>query len=187
MRLKLRQLAARHQVINDAVIIPLAPPTGTPMVLSGLASTSHVDLDFCKFAPGAFGLMPARLPRLLWKHDEAIIAGEIDYLGHDRNGSLAIIATVSHELARRAGAWSIGGRIIDYKICNADSGNFFAHITRAEIDHVALTDCPANPHALVTARYRPSAIGQLYALAAAKAAALARFTAILRHQQGAAP
>jgi hypothetical protein len=49
-------------------------------------------------------------------------------------------ARVDHHLAKRAPAFSVGGRIIDYKI---DEDSATATITRAEITEISLTDRPA--------------------------------------------
>jgi hypothetical protein len=81
--------------------------------------------------------------------------------------TLRISAEVTHELARRANAFSVGARVLEYEIRDADSANFHGLITQAEITEISLTDVPANPQAIVRNRSRvaPFAayVGKLHA------------------------
>lgn len=159
MRLELARLASLHGVAHRPHIIALSPPTAGPMTLTGLASTIDVDLTRQKFRGWAFTnpcLLMSGFPRppLLYKHDPEQVAGVITHLDFDDRGQLRIDADVTHELARRCNAFSVCASILQYEICIADSADYFALITKAQIDEISLTDRPANPNALVRSRYR---------------------------------
>ena len=131
--------------------------------LSRSASTSDVDLERVAFRRYAF-CNPCLLiknyarPPLLYKHDEAQVAGEIDSLTYDELGNLKIRATVTHEQAKRCGAFSIRAKISAYRLCETETRNFHAVVTDAEIVEVSLTDTPANPFALVQHRHRAAPV-----------------------------
>jgi hypothetical protein len=152
MRWQLRQLQHRHRLQPQPCIIALTAPTDRPMILNGYASTTDIDLDRCRFRGWAFTWLPwAKPPPLLFKHKEP--AGTVDALDYDQRGNLKIRATVTHPVARRCGAFSVGAKVIDYEIREADGPNFHAVITRAEVTEVSLTDVPSNPNALVLNRH----------------------------------
>jgi hypothetical protein len=115
-----------------------------------------------RFRAFAFPLPPdVRSIPLLYKHRAEVVAGTVDHLEYSHDGSLFIRATVTHELARRCQAFSVGASILDYEIVNPDSTDFYGLIKAARIDEVSCTDVPANPHALVTRRMDASARARL--------------------------
>jgi phage head maturation protease len=124
-----------------------------------LASTTNLDLSRQKFRAYAFNnpcllIRDYAVPKLLFKHDESQIAGVINSLSYDNRGNLRIRAEVTHPLAARCNAFSIGARILEYEIVDGDNENFHALISNAEVTEVSLTDRPANPHAVVQSRSR---------------------------------
>jgi hypothetical protein len=159
MRLALARLAVRHGVAPRPHIIPLADPIDGPLDIAGYASTADVDLDRVAFRRYAF-CNPALLlptyarPPLLNKHNEAQVAGTIDSLSYDEHGNVKVRCTVTHKQAKRCGAFSIRAKILAYELRETDSNNFHAVVTDAEIVEISLTDCPANPRALVQHRHR---------------------------------
>lgn len=158
MRVQLAKLASRHKIAPRPTIIPLTAPVDHALTMDGLASTTDIDLERTKFRAYAFCnpclLFKGReLPPLLYKHDESQPAGKIESLTYDAEGNLKIRAHVTHELAKRCGAFSIRAYIGGYELRNADSANFHALVTNAEIAEISLTDTPANPHAVVRRRY----------------------------------
>ena len=151
---ELAQLAAKHGVQLEAFRpLPLSPPTGGAQTLTGFAATSHLDADRTKFLPFAFGLVNASRVRLLFKHDARVPAGTVEELRYDERGNLRIRCRVDHVEGRRLGAFSIGGRILSYKIHNADRPDFYAEVDAATLEGVSVTDIPANRSALVTSRF----------------------------------
>ena len=156
MQYRLGRLADRHGV---APALPsqlaLAPPSDRPVIVTGIAAhVGSIDGDRMMFR--AFSLAPPLrrpLPPLLYRHDPSQIAGRIEELTRDADGNLRIRATVDHEQGKRAPAFSVAATIHAYEICNADSPNFYALITSAEIVEISLTPSPANSNALVLHRY----------------------------------
>ena len=74
-----------------------------------------------KFRAYAFGwplLFRGGFPKLLYKHEET---RRIDKLEYDNQGQLRVRATVTHEQARRCGAFSIGAKVLTYELRNTDS------------------------------------------------------------------
>ena len=59
--------------------------------------------------------------------------GVITSLKYDAKGQPRISCETSHPDGARAGAFSIGGKIFNYEIKNADTKDFFAEVTAAEI------------------------------------------------------
>ena len=173
MRLRLARLMREHQVSNSPASIPLSPPADGPMILDGYASTCDLDLERVKMRGWAF-VWPLRCERvpLLWKHDLSDVAGTVDELSYDDSGQLKIRATVTHRVARRAGAFSVGARVISYEMRDTDGPNFYATIKSAELLEVSLTDAPANPMAVVWHRYPPSAASAFYPLIAGRVSRL---------------
>jgi hypothetical protein len=121
------------------------------MVLKGFASTGDLDFDRCRFAPHAFGLVRKSKTRLLYAHDA--IAGEVLELGYDCHGNLVIAARADHPAARRCNGFSVGGRIREYKLVDADKASFHAVITDCELAEVSLVENPSNRFALVRSRF----------------------------------
>jgi hypothetical protein len=188
MRLKLRHLMQRHRVQSNPVKIPLSDPTDHPMHLEGYCSTDSVDGDRCAFRKYAFGFPLRRQYRnvpLLFKHDPNQVAETIDDLEYDDFGDLCVWTTVTHPMAKRMGAFSIGAVVLDYEIVNADSPNFHALTTQAELTEVSLTDTPSNPFAIVHDRNRVSPAVQTYELLTAKMKLLQKMTALI--QKGVRP
>lgn len=134
------------------------PRLDHPQVLEGYASTCCLDLDRVQMRRFAFGYpLPKDLPPLLFKHDVDQPAGRVQSLEYDDEGNLRIRAVVDHPLARRMGAFSIGAKVLDYEMRDADGENFYALISSAELVEISCTDSPANPRALVKHRYPASA------------------------------
>lgn len=183
MRVCIKRLMREHRVVADPVSIPLTPPVPHPIIVEGFASTPDVDSDRTKIRPHALTFLPWRLPPLLWKHDPAQVAGTIDELQYDDRGNLTIRATVDHPEARRAGAFSIGAKVLDYVILNGDTPNFSAVIKLAELSEISLTDCPANTRAVVRHRYRTSAASAFYAILGEKMRRLTELTELMRQEQ----
>jgi hypothetical protein len=132
--------------------IPLIEPTAGPLLVSGLASATTVDLQNTRFAPHAFGQLPVQLPLLL-KHDHNIIAGEVLALSYDRHGQVLIRAELTNELAKRMGAFSVSATVLDYVVDSVG----VATVTKAQLVEVSLTDRPANPDCLIHTRWPQSA------------------------------
>ncbi|AJA61041.1 MULTISPECIES: hypothetical protein [Bradyrhizobium] len=158
MRVQLAKLASRYKIAPRPTLIPLTAPVDHALTVDGLASTTDIDLERTKFRAYAFCnpclLFKGReLPPLLYKHDESQPAGKIESLTYDARGNLKISAHVTHELAKRCGAFSIRAYIGGYELRDTDSAHFHALVTNAEIIEISLTDAPANPHALVQRRY----------------------------------
>jgi hypothetical protein len=157
MQMELKALMRRHGYEAKQQNVALSAPVDGPLDLSGLASTTDIDLSRQRFKPYAFNnpaiaLKHYPLPKLLYKHRENDIAGKIHRLGYDDHGNLSIIAEADHALAKRCNAFSIGATVLEYEIRDADTPDFHALITKAEIVEVSLTDSPANPLALVRSR-----------------------------------
>ncbi len=163
MRIELAKLGVRHGVAARPCSIPLLDPIDGPVDVQGLASTSDIDLDRVAFRRYAF-CNPCLLiknyarPPLLYKHDETQIAGEIDSLTYDEHGNLKIRAVVTHQEAKRCGAFSIRAKILAYELRETESRNFHAVVSDAEVVEVSLTDIPCNPRALVQSRYRSAPV-----------------------------
>jgi hypothetical protein len=100
-------------------------------------------------------------------------------LSYDAVGRLKITAEVTHPLARRCNAFSVACTIEAYELRDTATKHFHALETKAYIDEVSLTDTPANPHALVTAR-TPAFNDQFYALANNSISKMTAIVALLR-------
>ena len=163
MRVRLRELAERHRIkAKRPDSLPLAPPAACPMLLSGQASSNHVDEERMAFAPYAFGLLSRSRTKLLLRHDPAIIAGVVEELKYDCYGNLQIVARVEHVEARRQPAFSIGAWIKSYEIVDADKPSFFARVTEASLEEVSLTSDPSNRTALVRSQFPANAQAKHY-------------------------
>jgi hypothetical protein len=188
MRLKLRRLMREHQVLSEPHVVPLAEPSDGPLVLEGVAAaTGCIDLDRCALRPFAFGFplwfRRDLLPPLLYRHDPEQVAGRIENLSYDDHGALLIRATVTHAIAKRCGAFSIGAKVLAYELRDADSDRFYAIISSAELMEVSLTSTPAQPEALVKHRYRVSPAAEFYSLAGERVARLIEVARLLRLEQ----
>ena len=154
LKLELRELANKHRVTAALPPpLPMTAPSSCAQVLSGFASTGDVDHERMKFSGHAFGLVSPRRTKLLYRHDPNVVAGEVQELFYDEFGRLKIRCCVDHVEARRCGAFSISARVNEYRICNADTPDFFALINDATLDEISLTDAPSNRHALVRSRF----------------------------------
>jgi phage head maturation protease len=182
LRLKLERLRIVHGVAVDLVSIPALPAVDGDLIVEGLASTCDLDLARTKFAPFAFDNVGTKVP-LLYRHDKDQVAGAVQRLWYDPKGNLKVKALLTHPEAKRCSAFSVAGTVHRYELKEAeDPARFHALITSASIDEISVTNAPANPRALITSRavQQPSALGQLYALAAAKAAVLAKIVAVIQ-------
>lgn len=132
MQIELKRLALRHDAAEPKpCFVPLAAPVDYVIEITGLASTTDIDLSRQRFRAYAFNnpcllLSGYPLPKLLYKHDESQIAGTIQSLGYDDRGNLRICAEVTHDLAKRCNAFSIGARILEYSLVDTDTENFHA-------------------------------------------------------------
>ena len=114
MNKAMTELIERHGVTLAAPVqVPLAEPTASPMLLSGLASTLDTDCERVQFAPFAFELS-ADIP-LHFDH-QGVVAGRIERLEHNDRGELTIQAYVDHETARRCNAFSVSGDVEDFTL-----------------------------------------------------------------------
>ena len=159
MQLELASLMRRHGYTAKPHIVPLAAPSDHAVEISGLAATTDIDLGRQKFRGWAFSnpcLLLSNYPKppLYWRHDETRTVGEITTLKFDHRGQLQISARVDDPLARRANAFSVGAKVLEYSLVDDDTENFHALITRAEICEISLTDRPCNPNAVVRSRDR---------------------------------
>jgi hypothetical protein len=157
MRIRLAKLAQRHGVASRPCVLPLADAIEGSVELNGYLSTTHVDLEHTKFRGWAF-VNPCLLlesypkPPLLWAHQADQVAGTITSLRYDDHGCVKISADVCHQLGKRAAAFSLAARVLEYEIVNPDSRDYFALVSKAEIIECSLTCRPANPFALVQSR-----------------------------------
>jgi hypothetical protein len=185
MRVQIKRLCVQHRVHSEPCTIPLSDPTNHPMILEGYASTDDLDLDRTKMRPYCFGYpLPksCRAVPLLYKHDPKQVAGKIDDLEYDELGNLQVWCTVTHELAKRCGAFSIRATVNEYEIINGDSPDFYAIIKSATLTEISLTDNPSNPYALVHDRYRVSPAVQVLDLLAEKMKRLQRMTVLIKER-----
>lgn len=158
MNIRIGRLMQKHGIAPTQITIPLAEPTEYPMVLEGLAATTDIDAQRMKLRAYAFGFPLRRKSRdvpLLYRHDPEQVAGRIDEIDYDARGNLRIRALVTHPLAKRCGAFSIGARILDYELRDETGPDFHALVTNAELCEVSMTPAPANPYARVTRRTPP--------------------------------
>jgi hypothetical protein len=178
MRIELARLQEKHRLSFSAVELALADPVPYPVIVSGFASTADIDLQRTKFRPHA--LWWHSLPPLYLAHDETTPVGTVDNLEYDQRGRLSVTATVTHDAAKRCNGFSVGARVLEYEIRNADSADYYAVVTRAECMEVSLSSRPANPKALVTLRYAKPAASTFHDLMIARVQTL---TKIVDHMQ----
>ena len=186
MSLRLGQLMKKHAIATPTrIAIPLAAPTDHPMVLEGYAATTDIDHQRMKLRAYAFGFPLRKQYRnvpLLFRHDPEQVAGTIDEIDYDQRGNLRIKATVTHPLAKRCGAFSVGARILDYEMRDETGPGFHALVNHAELCEVSVTHSPANPFALVQHRYRASVQVEFYNDAIKLVTCMQKFVGLL--QQG---
>ena len=120
---------------------------------------------------------------LLYDHNAAEPAGTIDELRYDAAGNLTVRATVTHAKAKRCNAFSIGGKVRAYTIKNADSPNFYAAVSRAELTDVSLVECPVNPRALVQSRQRQAPPVEFWDLMAQRVALYQQLVTLMMKDQ----
>ena len=157
---RLRQLTDRHGVTAALPTqLALAPPSDRPVIVTGIAAhVGSIDGDRMMFRPSASRCrFAARCRRCCFRHDPKQVAGHVNELSHDADGHLRIRATVDLETGQTRPAFSVAATIHAYEICNADSPNFYALITSAEVSEISLTPSPANSNALVLNRYEQCA------------------------------
>ena len=70
-------------------------------------------------------------------------------------------ARVEHPEARRMSAFSVGMRIVECEVHDADSAHFHGVLKRVELSEVSITDRPCNSRAIVEQRI-PAAISDFY-------------------------
>jgi hypothetical protein len=178
LRWQLRRQQRKFQIVPQPVILPLTPPTSGPMILEGVAATCTLDCDRMRLVPGALDPLPRRVP--LWlHHDPTVIAGIVETLDYDINGILRVRARVEHPQARRLPAFSVGLRIIQCELVDADTPDFHGVLHRAELVEVTVTDRPSNLDALVSNRI-PAAVGDVYTHTAAAMRCASRILSLMQ-------
>jgi hypothetical protein len=149
----LSELMVRHgQAMPTPALVPLPEPTSTPMLLSGLAATTDVDIERVQFAPFAFDPLPEAVP-LRFDHTESS-AGRIELLAHNDRGELMIRAYVDDPEARRRNASS--GDVLDYSLHDTDRPSFFARVEKVRLREISLVPAPVDRSARVLRRELPS-------------------------------
>jgi hypothetical protein len=153
LRANIRELQRRYRCVPTPHVMALGPPQSGPVIVTGIAADCSRDRDHMELAPGAL-ILPSdcRTLPLLSRHDPTKRVGEVQQLDYDGR-TLRIRARVEHAEARRLCGFSIGMRLLDGELINADSANFYGLLKRAEISEISLTDRPSNPHALVLDRH----------------------------------
>ena len=127
-------------------------PTATPMMLSGLASSTDVDIEHVAFAPFAFDPLPQtcllhydhiliRLPALSRRSPTTSAA------------ELMIRPIVDHPEARRCNAC---GDVLDYSLHDTDRPSFFARVEKVRLREISLVPAPVDRSARVLRRELPS-------------------------------
>jgi HK97 family phage prohead protease len=192
MRLQLARLAKHHRIAPPSpVMIALTAPVEHSMIVEGYAAVTGLDLTRQRLRPFAFRnsclLIDQPRPPLYWKHDETKPVGEILSLKYDDAGCVRIKCRVDDPLARRAGAFSIGCVVHKWSLHDETSPDYFALIEQASITEVSLTDVPAQPQCIVTARYPQSARVELLEHAARGIDNIQRQIAILATMAAARP
>jgi hypothetical protein len=163
LRFQLRQLQRKHQLVPAPHTVPPTAPVPHAMIFEGVAATTDLDLDRMRLVPFAFGdKLPCNVPLLL-KHDPTAVAGTVETLEYDSRCNLRVRARVEHPDARRLGAFSVGLRIVECELHDAESERFHGLLKRVELTEVSLTDNPSNPKALVERRI-PASISDCYSL-----------------------
>ena len=179
MQAALEQRFIRYGIQPQVRAVPLSPPTDHVMVLGGLAPTGDIDHERVRFLPFAFGPLPlpSHLP-LLYDHDPDQEAGCLDSLQYTATGNLEVVATVTHKMARRCGAWSVGARIHDFII--HDGAGFYAEVRKATLTDISLVVAPGNPAALVTSRRPLAPTAEFYGLMERKIECIIKTTALIQ-------
>jgi phage head maturation protease len=160
LTISLRKLMAKYGLrTENPPPLPLLEPIDAPSIrIRGYAATGDVDGDRHRFSPQSWGRLDPSKVRLLLKHDPNIIAGTVDTLELDAFGRLAVTCTVTHPLAQRMPAFSVGASIGKFTLRNPDSPTLFVgEIEQATLDEISLTECPGNPKAIVLERSIPTA------------------------------
>jgi hypothetical protein len=145
--------------------------------VQGIASTPTTDLTHTKFAPRCFPLTTP-YPPLLLRHDNSVIAGRILNLSYDHHDRLVINAELTHPLAKRMAAFSVGVTVGRYT-CNKEVG---ATVHAGTLAEISVTDRPANPECLITHRHPPSANAEFYNLAQQWLAAFQKMAQVIALQ-----
>jgi hypothetical protein len=179
MKLELARLARDRGVPNEthgSHLPLLAPVEGPAITVEGLASPAGApDLERTRFGPYCWMPFPDRfnlnrsIP-LTIRHTRTV-AGEIIDL-RAREDGLWLRARVTDPTALCLPAFSVVATVHSYSIRNADGPDYYALVTAATIDAIALTDRPAHPGALIVSRHPPRAGADLYADIAERIAAL---------------
>ena len=87
LRARLRQLQRHYQVVSEPARLPLTEPQPYAQIFEGIAATTDLDLDRMRLIPFAFGrTLPSSVP-LLIRHNPTAVAGEIQGLHYDHNGT----------------------------------------------------------------------------------------------------
>ncbi|MBT1511781.1 hypothetical protein KIP88_14815 [Bradyrhizobium sp. SRL28] len=151
LKLQLAKLALQHRVRPiERAPLPLLSGSTLPQIVEGFAATSDIDADRMAFVPGSLSWPDdlSTLP-LVFGHTQRV-AGSILSLENRTDGKLAIKARADE--GRDLPAFSICAVVTEAEIRNANSICFHGLIHKAMITHVAMTDRPSNPCALVTRR-----------------------------------
>ena len=152
LKQKLMQLMREHRVapiVREP--LPLLPSVVCSQIAEGYAATSDVDSDRMSFLAGSLiwddlGKIP-----LLVRHSDKV-AGKLLSLDYRPDGRLLVRAQVDDPEARNMPAFSVAATVIEFEVRDEASACFHFVIRKAVLDHVAITDRPANAFALVTSR-----------------------------------
>lgn len=179
MKIELARLASRHGVSPKpfAPVEPL-PAADGDWIVQGLASPSVVDSERCRFASNCwtpFGDVP-----LLYRHDSDRPAGKILELRNTVEGLYVRACAVDSE-AKRCQFFSVAATIHAYQLCDVDDPEkFCANVASATLVHVALTNSPANPAAIIEHRYRQSPAVEKYDILLGWTACMQKFVGALQ-------
>ena len=118
------------------------------MMLSGLASTTDVDIEHLAFAPFAFDPLPADVPFALRSYPDQV-AGIIETLAHNVRGR------ADDKRLRR----SSRGPPLQRTMCSlhdTDRQSFFARVEKVRLREISLVRAPVDRSARVLRRELPS-------------------------------
>ena len=179
-------MVAERRVIPEPSAVPMTPPTAGAQILQRVSlGPPHIDADQLPVFRRSLGMLRVAAP-VIFRHDPKAPAGTIEELKYTDTGALYIRACVSHPEARRCNAFSIGGKVLAYRLHDGGSGDFHAEVTDAELEEISITDRPANLHARVMRRYPASPLPRIFDLTKTRVEVLIRLVALIPETAGAA-
>ena len=158
LAVQLRRLMAAHAIGPNPEPWPLALLGSLEPQGAGLCGDGRHRRRPAPVPARCFGKIDRSKIRLLLKHDPKVIAGTVDDIELDALGRLVVVCTVTHPLAMRMPAFSIGASVENFTIRNPDSAGVYGEVEEAVLDEISLTERPGNRNALVLERYIPSAL-----------------------------